>query len=411
MPAQLKRMHAWPQGHWNWPIPVSHKHGLKCGEMIFVGGQVDLDSKGTVLHPGDLPTQTDAVMRNIADVLAELGADMGDLVKLVAFYVNDGTGDEAAFLARIANHLPAGDGPVITAVPLPALAYPGMVVEILAMAMRGADGERLARRSAAIDGLAALPRPFSHVLRCKEMIFTSGLAPIEASGRVYRPGDLLEQSRFVMEQLGAGLAAYGAGYDDSVKLNIYYTGGGRFEDWQGAARVRAGYFTEPGPAATGIPVPRHANTDVRTKIELIAMLGEDGSRLPRIHVWPPDHWDWPIHLPYKHGLKCGRMIFIGGQVALTPAGVVMSPDDLVAQTRIAMEFIRRVLAGLGARFEDVVSLLTFYEGGASGDVLHANLKIRSGCFAEPGPTSTGIPIPFLAYDTMVIEIEAMAITP
>ena len=51
------------------------------------------------------------------------------------------------FLADIARHLPAtGPGPVIHAVPVPALAYDGMIVEIEAIAMKGANGKRLERQ-------------------------------------------------------------------------------------------------------------------------------------------------------------------------------------------------------------------------------------------------------------------------
>lgn len=404
----LKREHSWPSGHWDWPIHVSHKHGLRCGEMIFVGGQVDLDSSGKVLHPHDLTAQTTAVMANIEKVLAEFGSGLSDVVKLTAFYQNDGSRDEAAFLASVGRHLPVGTRPVITVVALPALAYPGMIVEIAAIAMRSRDGKPLTREVVDVPAIARLPAPFAHGVRCGEMIFTSSIGAVEPGGGVHAPGDLLAQSRFVMERLGDVLGMFGADHDDAVKINIYYTGGGRFEDWQGAARVRAGYFTEPGPAATGIPVPRHADNDQRTRIEIIAMLGTDGKRLPRRHVWPKDHWDWPIHLPYKHGIKCGNMIFIGGQVALTPAGEVIEPGQMVAQTKIAMEYIRRVLAGFGAGFDDVVNVLTFYQGHASANALHDNLRVRSACFTEPGPTSTGIPFPFLAYQDMVIEIDVIA---
>ena len=31
----MKRRHVWPEGHWAWPIEVSHKHGLRCGQMIW----------------------------------------------------------------------------------------------------------------------------------------------------------------------------------------------------------------------------------------------------------------------------------------------------------------------------------------------------------------------------------------
>ncbi|MGH6934343.1 MAG: RidA family protein [Dongiaceae bacterium] len=404
----LARSHGWPRGHWDWPIHVSHKHGLRCGEMIYLGGQVDLDSSGHVQHANDLPAQTAAVMANIAMVLKEFGAGLGDVVKLVAYYQNDGGRDELAFLADIARHFSTAPGPVVTAVPLPALAYPGMIVEIEAVAMLGADGRKLARAAADVAGLAPLPKPLCHGLRCGQMIFVGGQSAVDPAGVVLSPGDLIAQSRIVMDRIGQLLGAFGARHDDAVKLNIYYTGQGRFEDWQGAARARAAYFTEPGPAATGIPLPRHADAAVMTRNEVIAMLGQDDRSLPRHHVWPKDHWDWPIHLPYKHGIKCGNMIFLGGQVALTPRGEVIKPGDLVEQTKIAMEYIRRVLDGFGAGFDDTVKVTAFYQGGASADQLHSNLKIRSGCFTEPGPASTGIPVPFLAYQQMVIEIEIVA---
>lgn len=405
----LSRTHCWPEGHWDWPIHVSHKHGIRCGEMIFVGGQVDLDSSGKVLHAGDLAIQTAAVMASLDKVLRGLGADLGDLVKLIAFYQNDGSGDEQRFLADVARQLPAGGpGPVVTAVPLPALAYPGMRVEIEAVAMRGTDGRRLERQGIALRGAAPLPAPLSHGLRCGEMIFVGGLSAVDENGAVVAKGDIVRQSQIVMDRIGEVLHGFGAAHDDAVKICTYYAGGGQFADWEGAARVRARYFSEPGPAATGLPLPRHALPGLMTRSEITAMLGKDGRHLPRSHVWPEGHWDWPIHLPYKHGIRCGPMIYLGGQVALTPQGRVIEPGELVAQTRIAMENIRRVLAGFGAGFDDVVKVTAFYEGGASGDQLHRNLSVRSACFTEPGPATTGIPLPFLAYEKMAIEIEVVA---
>ncbi|MFP6744058.1 MAG: RidA family protein, partial [Alphaproteobacteria bacterium] len=94
----LPRTHSWPEGHWDWPIHLSHKHGLRCGDMIFVGGQVDLDSSGKVRHGDDLATQTVEVMAYMGRVLEGFGADLDDVVMLTAFYVNDGTIDEDAFL-------------------------------------------------------------------------------------------------------------------------------------------------------------------------------------------------------------------------------------------------------------------------------------------------------------------------
>ncbi|MDD9981936.1 MAG: hypothetical protein OXU81_11360, partial [Gammaproteobacteria bacterium] len=42
------------------------------------------------------------------------------------------------------------------------------------------------------------------------------------------------------------------------------------------------------------------------------------------------------------------------------------------------------------------------------EALHANLPIRSSYFSDPGPATTGVPLPGLAYDAMVVEIDAFA---
>ena len=114
------------KGHWNWPIRVTHKHGVRCGEMVWVGGQVDLTPDGAVCSPGDLAAQTKRAMAHFARVLAELDCDLADLVTLLCFYVNDGSVDEAGFLASVGECLPSGARPAVTAVPVPYLAYEGL---------------------------------------------------------------------------------------------------------------------------------------------------------------------------------------------------------------------------------------------------------------------------------------------
>jgi enamine deaminase RidA (YjgF/YER057c/UK114 family) len=220
-------------------------------------------------------------------------------------------------------------------------------------------------------------------------------------------GDIVEQSQEVMERLRGILGELGADFADVVKFNIFYVGAGTFEDWEVAARIRAGYFEEPGPAATGIPLPRLQDPEALIKMDVWAMRAAGGGRIERTYAWPDGHWDWPIHLPYKHGNLGGGMFFVGGQVSLTPQGQPIDFDDLTAQTHTAMQNIAKVLDELGVAMDDVVKVTTFYEGDGSGDDLHQNLSIRSSYFTEPGPATTGISLPALAYDGMVIEIEVI----
>jgi enamine deaminase RidA (YjgF/YER057c/UK114 family) len=404
----MKRRYVWPKGHWAWPIEVTHKHGLRCGQMIWIGGQVDLTPDGEVRNPGDLAAQIPSVIRHLGRVLAELGSGPSDLVKLLCFYVNDGSVDEAGFLERVAAELPDAARPAVTAVPVPCLAYPGMMVEIEAYAMRGEDDRPLARTYAPATGLSPLPARFAQAVRCGKMIFVSAQSPVDAEGVLYRPGDIVAQTAEVMAQVGAALAPFGAGFDDVVKVNRWYVGHGTVADFEPAALACAAHFREPGPAATGVPLPRHARAGQQIKIEAVAMLGEDGRHLPRRHSWPAGLWDWHVHLPYKHGLKCEEMIFLGGQVALDQKGHAVRPGELTAQTRAAMTHIGTILRDLGADYDDVCKVTTVYAAGASAEDLHSNLSIRSSYFRDPGPATTGIPLPALGYPGMVIEIDVFA---
>ena len=376
--------------------------------MIWVGGQVDLTPAGVVCNPSERPLQTRNAMAHFSSALHALECDLEDLVFLLCFYVNDGSVDEGAFLEEVASCLPDGAVPAINAVPVPYLAYPGMMVEIEGYAMRREDGGRIEKTVASHQSLCPLPTPFSQAVRSGKMIFVSGQYPRLAEGTVYHQGDSVAQTRRIMEHVTALLGQFGASCRDVVKLNRWYAGNVGIKDFEPAALACAGFFDEPGPAATGIPLPRHADPDVAIKISVVAMLGEDGTHLSRRHVWPESLWDWHIHLPYKHGLACEEMIFLGGQVSLDKKGRALYPNDLPAQTHQAMQHIGTILNELGADYDDVCKITTVYQGDCSSETLHGNLSIRAGYFRDPGPATTGVPLPALAYESMVIEIDTFA---
>ena len=346
----LPRRRYHPDDHFSVGLPLNHSHGLACGDLIFVGGQVDLDPDARVTAPGDMAAQTDIAMAGVARVLDGLGADLADLVKVTAFYVGDAEVEERALLQQMARHLGTGPrpGPAVTLVPLSVLAFDGMMIEIEAIAMRGQNGERLARSAAWIPDGAPLPNGFSQALRCGTMIFASGQSALGPDGKIRAAGDLVAQSGFVLTKLNGLLAQLGADLQDAVKANVFNVEPGRMEDWKEAALVRAGFYREPGPAATGISLPRLQPDGLMVRSDVIAMRGRDGARLPRRTAWPSGHWDWPVHLPYRHGLICGDLVFLGGQVSLGPDSTVLDPDDVEAQTHRAMTYIERVAERSGA---------------------------------------------------------------
>jgi enamine deaminase RidA (YjgF/YER057c/UK114 family) len=406
------RVTASTRGHPRWPVEGRYSPGVKAGELIFVGGQADLDAAGRVGHPGDLEAQTAAAIANIAAVLAELGADLEDLVNLVAFYESDGARDEWDFLRLLRRALGPGPRPVVSAIPVPYLPVPGAMVEIEAVAMRASDGRRLARVEAAPAGHWRWPAgiDFPQGLRAGTMIFVGAQMALAGEGSVLDPGDIVGQSERVMDNVAAVLGEFGATLDDAVRFKIFYRGTGATEDWEIAARVRARYFTEPGPCATGIPVPGFFPDGLAIKMWVWAMLGSDGGHLAREHAWPEGSWDWTFHLPYKHGLKCGDLVFVGGQVPLDQAGRALAVGDVVAQTHIAMGYLSRVMGAFGLTLDHIVKINGFYADAGGADAMARNLGVRSSFFKAPGPTTSETALPYLALDDMAVEIEVVAST-
>ncbi len=376
--------------------------------MIWVGGQVDLDESGQVRNPGSLSLQTINAMDYFRRVLEDLDCELTDLVTLLCFYVNDGSVNEYEFLTSVAKCLPENCRTTVTAVPVPYLAYEGLMVEIEGYAMRRENGDSTVRTYATCEKLKYLPLPFVEGIRSDKMIFVSGQYPVDDDKQVVCDGNIVKQSEAVADRISRVLEQFGASFDDVVKINRWYSGGSGIEDFEAAALAFAQNFKEPGPAATGVPIPHHADEKVLIKIAAIAMLDENGAYLQRTHSWPSSLWDWHVHLPYKHGLKCGEMIFLGGQVSLNKQGQAVHPDDLSAQTHQAMQHIGTILNDLGADYDDVCKVMAVYQGNCGAEDLYNNLPIRSSYFSASGPSTTGVPLPVLAYESMVIEIDVYA---
>lgn len=403
----MMRQHASPANHWNWRIPVRHRHGTRHGTLMFVGGQCDLDALGNVLHPDDLMAQTDACMRHVRAVVEALGGRGEDVVKLNVFYVGGTLDDEVALLQRIRRHVTSALPPVISLVTLPRLMYPGMAITIDAVAIDGA----VPRRAAVPSHHWPWPRAaqFSHGLRCGELLFVAAQGARDASGAIQHRDDIVAQAQLTIDNIERVLAAMDADLDDVVKLNTWFVGFGTDEDWRRAARVRSDAFRYPGPGATGVPAPAPYPDGGLVRQDCWAVRGLDGKPLPRSLSWPKGHWDWPMRVTFQQGVKVGKLIFLGGQYACDVAGKAVAAGERKEQTRITMQHIRNILDGFGASMDDLVMTKSFYLSDGTPEALHDNLAARSSCFADPAAATTSIALQTMGLEGLMLEIEGLAI--
>jgi 2-aminomuconate deaminase len=117
-------------------------HLKRAGDFIFISGTssrlpdntfagVEVDEMGTTKL--DIRVQTDAVIKNIRDILHSMDADLKDLVEITTFLVN--MNDFGGYNEVYATYFDY-DGPTRTTVAVHQLPHPHLLIEIKAIAYK-----------------------------------------------------------------------------------------------------------------------------------------------------------------------------------------------------------------------------------------------------------------------------------
>ncbi len=104
----------------------------------------------------------------------------------------------------------------------------------------------------------------------------------------------------------------------------------------------------------------------------------------------------------------GQVVHLKGQVSLDVDGHVVAKGDMRGQTRKTLENIRAVLAALGGRMEDVLSLTHYV---TDIDAFMTTGDIRKEVFQEPYPVTTTVQVVRLYHPDLLVEITAIAEIP
>jgi 2-iminobutanoate/2-iminopropanoate deaminase len=110
--------------------------------------------------------------------------------------------------------------------------------------------------------------PYSQAIRLENLVFTSGQIAIDPKSGQLCKGDVLVQTKQVLENLRVVLEAAGASLDTVVKTTIFLK---NMDDFARVNELYAGYFSHSLPARSTVEVARLPK-DVLIEIECIAAL-------------------------------------------------------------------------------------------------------------------------------------------
>ena len=130
---------------------------------------------------------------------------------------------------------------------------------------------------------------------------------------------------------------------------------------------------------------------------------------PSPHFLNPDTMPKPFGYTQVVRVFGGQTIYISGQIALDPAGQVVGPGDLRAQTVQVFKNLDAALAAVGATFQHVVKL-SYYMLDISQIPVVRSVRDQYVNTQQP-PASTAVEVRRLFRDDFLIEVEAVAVIP
>jgi 2-iminobutanoate/2-iminopropanoate deaminase len=123
------------------------------------------------------------------------------------------------------------------------------------------------RREIRVDGLAEPLSHYTDVVVHGDLAFVSGCLAVDGRGRLVGDGDVVEQARQSLENLGLALRAVGCSFGDVLKVTVYLTD---IADRTRINPVRQEFFGPTRPASTLVQVSALAVPGAAVEIEAVA---------------------------------------------------------------------------------------------------------------------------------------------
>ncbi len=126
--------------------------------------------------------------------------------------------------------------------------------------------------------VVGLPEPLSHytdAVRAGDLLFVSGVVPVDASGALVGGDDVVAQAEQVFRLIGLVLEAAGATAADVVKVTVFLLDK---LDRERINPVRQAFFGEARPASTLVEVSGLVVPGARLEVEAVALLSRTEGR-------------------------------------------------------------------------------------------------------------------------------------
>lgn len=118
--------------------------------------------------------------------------------------------------------------------------------------------------------------------------------------------------------------------------------------------------------------------------------------------------DWPSRYTFSPAVRVGNHLFISGTTATDENNQIVGRGDIAAQTRQIFRKFEKLLAAVGASFDNIVQTTEYI---TTTEGYKATAEVRREFFQNGFPAATGVVVAGLLREGALIEISAVAVIP
>ena len=131
------------------------------------------------------------------------------------------------------------------------------------------------REEIRVEGASEPISHYTDAVRFGDLLFVSGIAPFDSDGEVVGEGDVVAQTRQVLQNLLDALHTVGADMSDVLKVTVFLTD---VNDRAAINPVRQEFFGDSRPASTLVEVSALVDPRMLVEIEAVAGIPEGGQQ-------------------------------------------------------------------------------------------------------------------------------------
>jgi len=316
------------------PAPPPFSPATRAGNLVYLSGVLPTGDGGTIVS-GDIRAQTRRTLDNLAAAALKNGTA---LERAAAVNVYLKRAEDFSAMNEVYRTYWPKDPPARTTV-VADLVVPEALIEISMVAIVTGAPRQVVQPASWVSAA----NPYSYGVLAGDTLFTSGLLSRSGVDNSPIPGDITAQTKAVLENARAVLAAGGMTPSDVVAARVYLTSAADFQAMNAAYR---GFFAKDPPSRATVQVGLTAPPYL-VEIALVAV--KDADR----QVVTPANSDGTPGRPNPNlsaAIRVGDRLFLSGMLGANEA----TRGQVAGQTREALARLGRTLSAAGFAWSDVV---------------------------------------------------------